>query len=654
MDIIIKAIGYLLFSILFLRLIVSMVNYFWKLWTDKTFTGYLRSESNPSIKWSILIPARDEEQNIGNILSDIEMLEDKPSEVIVFNDNSCDNTGAVVNSFLHRIPGLKLIENSVDTLPDGWLGKNWACHQLSMAASGDYLLFIDADVRLTGKIASKYINYLKKSNLALLSIFPKQILPNLAAKVSTPVMNWILLSLLPLPLVRFCRWPSFSAANGQFMLFRSDIYNELKPHIQFRGSRAEDIEIGRWYKRKRERVATLTGDDSVRCCMYTNLSDAINGFSKNVFHFFGNSVFTTILFAFITTVTPLWLLIFEGVANLLLSLLLIILIRVFVSASSGQNIFDNIKYLLYQHLIFIRIIIKAMKTKADKNLIWKGRNIIGLFISFLTIFTLLSFNSVQAQESYRSRIYKCFINGDMVSWENVVKEMESKSGLTAEPDKNGSYKTELLNYYYGLIGYLISQKEGKRAAIYCDKGEKIITEFLEKSPENATFIAYRTAFLGFRIGLNNLKSVTLGVQSINLSKRALSIDSLNVQALAERGNVLYYSPSFTGGDKLEGISFYLKAVKVIEKSGDVVENWFYLSLLTNIARSYQEIGLTSRAKAAYEKILKVEPNYKWVRDDLLLKISALIRDSSLPVCPAIDVFSSALLSRYGSTSFTGA
>ncbi len=646
MDITIKAIGIMLLSILLLRMIVSIVNYLWKLWTDKTFTGYLRSESNPSIKWSILIPARDEEQNIGNILSDIELLKDKPFEVIVFNDNSSDNTGAVVNSFLHRIPGLKLIENSVDTLPDGWLGKNWACHQLSMAASGDYLLFIDADVRLSGNIAAKYINYLNKSNLALLSIFPKQILPNFAAKVSTPVMNWILLSLLPLPLVRYCRWPSFSAANGQFMLFRSDIYNDLKPHMQFRGSRAEDIEIGRWYKRKQKRVATLTGDDSVRCCMYNNLSDAINGFTKNVFHFFGNSVFATILFALLTIITPLWLLIFEGVTSFLLSLLSIILIRVFVSAASGQNIIDNIKYLLHQHLIFITIIIKAMKTKTEKNLTWKGRNITGLFISILTISTILSFNSVQAQESYRSRIYKSFKNGDMVSWENVVKEMESNS-VTAE----------LLNYYYGLIGYLISQKEGKRAAIYCDKGEKIIAEFLEKSPENATFIAYRTAFLGFRIGLNNLKSVTLGVQSINLSKRALSIDSLNVQALAERGNVLYYSPSFTGGDKLEGISFYLKAVKVIEKSGDIAQNWFYLSLLTNIARSYQEIGLTSRAKAAYEKILRVEPNYKWVRDNLyprLLEISALMRDSSLPVCPAIDVFSSALLSRYGSTSFTGA
>ena len=646
MDITIKAIGILLLSILLLRLIVSIVNYLWKLWTDKRFAGYLKSEANSPSKWSILIPARDEEHNIANILSDIELLKEKPFEVIVFNDNSSDNTGAIVDSFLHRIPGLKLIENSVDTLPDCWLGKNWACHQLSMAASGDYLLFIDADVRLSGNIAAKYINYLNKSNLALLSIFPKQILPNFAAKVSTPVMNWILLSLLPLPLVRHCRWPSFSAANGQFMLFRSDIYNDLKPHMQFRGSRAEDIEIGRWYKRKRKRVATLTGDDSVRCCMYNNLSDAINGFTKNVFHFFGNSVFTTILFALLTTITPLWLLIFEGVTSFLLSLLSIVLIRVFVSAASRQNIIDNIKYLLHQHLIFITIIIKAMKTKTEKNLTWKGRNIIGLFISFITVFIFLSFNLLQAQESYRSRIYKSFKNGDMVSWENVVKEMESNS-VTAE----------LLNYYYGLIGYLISQKEGKRAAIYCDKGEKIIAEFLEKSPENATFIAYRTAFLGFRIGLNNLKSVTLGVQSINLSKRALSIDSLNVQALAERGNVLYYSPSFTGGDKLEGISFYLKAVKVIEKSGDIAQNWFYLSLLTNIARSYQEIGLTSRAKAAYEKILRVEPNYKWVRDNLyprLLEISALMRDSSLPVCPAIDVFSSALLSRYGSTSFTGA
>jgi glycosyltransferase involved in cell wall biosynthesis len=649
MEIFTKAAGLLLLSFLLLRLMVSIVNLLWKRYTNKTFNRYLKSEISPSEKWSILIPARDEQDNIANILSDIEKLENKPFEVIVYNDNSADNTEAVAISFSERIPGLKVIGNSIDKLPQGWLGKNRACHELASFASGDYILFIDADVRLSGNIAGKYINYLKEKNLSLLSIFPKQILPNFASKISTPLMNWILLSLLPLPLVRLCSWPSFSAANGQFMLFKADTYNQLKPHMQFSGSRAEDIEIARWYKRKKKRVATLTGDHSVECCMYQNLEDAFNGFSKNVFHFFGNSVFITILFAIITTITPLYLSLFNGALLAFISLIAIILIRIFISMASEQNIIENIRFLIHQHLIFIFIIIKAMKHRAQKNLIWKGRNIITFLLVFISLF---AFKCADTQESYRSRIYKSFINGDMVSWERVVKEMESIVTI-GESDRD-PLKIELLNYYYGLAGYLISQKESKKAAAYCDKGEKIIEDFLKKNPSDATFIAYRTAFMGFRIGLNNLKAVTLGIQSMNLSKRALSIDSLNVQALTERGNVLYYSPSFAGGDKLEGISFYLKAASVIEKSGDTKENWFYLSLLTNIGRSYKEIGLTSRAKATYEKILKAEPNYKWVRDDLLLEISALIRDSSLPVCPAIDVFSSALLNRYGSTSLTGA
>jgi len=611
MDISVTIGGYILLAFILLRLLVSFVNLIWKKRTDYTFAKYQKNLNQFNPKWSILIPARDEEHNIGKILSDIEKLDNKPFETIVYNDNSGDNTVDVVNSFLNKIPGLKLIDNRVDTLPEGWLGKNSACHQLAMAASGDYLLFVDADVRLSGNIAGKYINYLVNNNLALLSMFPKQIFPNYSAKISTPLMNWILLSLLPLPLVKVCRWPSFSAANGQFMLFKADIYKELLPHMQFKGSRAEDIEIARWYKRKRKRIATLTGDDSVKCCMYDNLPDAINGFSKNVFHFFGNSVFTTILFAVLTTLTPLWFLVNGEIFNFLIILVSIILIRIFISATSEQKISDNIKYTLHQHLIFIRIIIKAMKNKAGKKMIWKGRNILG---AILLCSTLFIFSFAVAQESYRSRIYKSFINGEKIGWEKVVKEMESSQPV-GESTGNG-LKKELLNYYYGLAGYLISQKENKRAAIYCEKGEKIIEEYLEKNPSDATFIAYRTGFLGFRIGLNNLKAVTLGIQSMNLSKKALSIDSLNVQALAERGNVLCYSPSFAGGDKLEGISFYIKAAKEIEKSGDTKENWFYLSLLTNIARSYQEIGLTSRAKAAYEKILKAEPNYKWVKDEL--------------------------------------
>jgi len=383
-TLLLKIIGYILLYILSLRLIVSIVNLSWKRWIDYLFlkgrvsgwgseqlaNGQKRKES-----WSILIPARDEELNIGKLLEDIEDLKFKPMEVIVFNDNSSDNTANVVESFASRIPGLRLIDNSLEQLPDGWLGKSNACHTLAQYASGDYLLFLDADVRISNGIAESYLPYAIKEGLALLSVFPKQILTNYQSKIVTPVMNWILISLLPLPLVRYCSWSSFSAANGQFMLFKASVYKDLQPHKEFRMSRAEDIEISRYYKKQKERVATLTGDYSVRCMMYDNLEDAINGFSKNIFHFFGNSVFTTLLFALLTTFTPLLVLLMNGVNWAILSLAAVVLIRLFVSLASEQSWRDNLKYILHQQIIFLKITLRAIKNRQHKTQIWKGRNI---------------------------------------------------------------------------------------------------------------------------------------------------------------------------------------------------------------------------------------------------------------------------------------
>ncbi|PKO98697.1 MAG: hypothetical protein CVU13_09715 [Bacteroidetes bacterium HGW-Bacteroidetes-8] len=379
-----EVIGYILLSILSLRLIVSLVNLLWKRWIDYTFlkgrvSGWgsekLANGQKRKQSWSILIPARDEELNIGKLLEDIEDLKFKPMEVIVFNDNSSDKTADIVESFASRIPGLRLVDNSLESLPQGWLGKSNACHTLAQFASGDYLLFLDADVRIGNGIAESYLPYAIKEGLSLLSVFPKQILPNYQSKIVTPVMNWILLSLLPLPLVRYCSWSSFSAANGQFMLFKASVYKELQPHKEFRMSRAEDIEISRYYKKHKERIATLTGDDSVRCMMYDNLEDAINGFSKNVFHFFGNSVFTTLLFTLLTTLTPLLVLFMNGVGWAFLSLGAAILIRLFVSLASEQSYRDNLKFMLHQQIVFLKITIRAIKNRHHKTQIWKGRNI---------------------------------------------------------------------------------------------------------------------------------------------------------------------------------------------------------------------------------------------------------------------------------------
>lgn len=237
--------------------------------------------------------------------------------------------------------------------------------------------------------------------------------------------------------------------------------------------------------------------------------------------------------------------------------------------------------------------------------------------ALLAVILLLTFIPVVpvkgSSSGYKSRIYNFYINGNMAGWEGVVREMELY--LKQAPDAT-LIKNELLGYYYGLAGYHISQKEKKSASAYVAKGESIIAELLAKESGNANATAYQAAFLGFRIGINNLRAMTLGMKSADLSKAAYLKDSLDPQVMTERANVLYYSPSFAGGDKQEAMRLYQKAVLLLERGNMTKGNWFYLSLLTNIARLLEESGDLMQAEALYKKILQTEPGYRWVRDEL--------------------------------------
>ncbi|NCC45817.1 MAG: hypothetical protein EOM16_02120 [Bacteroidia bacterium] len=236
------------------------------------------------------------------------------------------------------------------------------------------------------------------------------------------------------------------------------------------------------------------------------------------------------------------------------------------------------------------------------------------FICFVVAVSfLVSAGGLNAKD-YKPRIYSSYINGNMAEWERVVKEM----GLSFEKSPaNYLSKKELVGYYYGLTGYLVSQKEKKRAAVYVAKGDAIIESVLSSDPDNALFLAYKAAFMGFKIGINNLRAMTLGMKSADLSSRAFYLDSANAQVVSERANVLFYSPSFAGGNKKEAMRLYGKAIELIEKNGDTLQNWFYLSLLTNMARLEEQENNLLKALSLYKKILAIEPRYKWVRNELL-------------------------------------
>lgn len=354
-----------IFGFALLQLITGLVNW--------VFAVRLRKKASSSLSKtiSILIPARNEENNIGLILSDLIKTSDNIIEIIVFDDESRDSTSNIVEEFTLMDNRIRLVKSP--GLKEGFMGKNFACYQLSLEAKGDYLLFIDSDVRIKNKVIERSLAYIIRNKLDFLSIFPYQNMKTIGEKISVPNMNFILMSLLPLPLVRLSHFSSLSAANGQFMLFNHKIYKEIHPHRLFKNSKAEDIEISRYYKKCRRKTHCLASVKDISCRMYNDLTGSIQGFSKNVNYFFGNSHILAILFWLITSFGFIPILLFQSTYVFIIYIIIIILTRIFISLSSNQNLIDNILFIIPQQITLGIIIYKSILNKRKKKLMWKDR-----------------------------------------------------------------------------------------------------------------------------------------------------------------------------------------------------------------------------------------------------------------------------------------
>lgn len=320
---------------------------------------------------SVLIPARNEAQNIGHLLSDLTKNTACVKEIIVYNDNSTDATAQIVDEFVVRVCEVSQIQGV--ELPKGWLGKNHACYQLAQHATGKYLLFLDADVRVGEKIFPLAVNYLRQHRLKLLSIFPKQIEQTFAERVTVSHMYQILTNLLPLKMVQWSNNAAFSAANGQFMLFDAAYYNKHQWHKKMKSTPVEDIAISKSMKQLRDKTATLLSRNEISCRMYTNYNEAILGFSKNVLHFFGQSKFVALFYWFFTTLG--WLFVVWSLSMYWTAVvaLLFVLFSALSSILNSQPIFYQLVIKPVQAFTLSVILWKALFQQ--KNILWKGRKI---------------------------------------------------------------------------------------------------------------------------------------------------------------------------------------------------------------------------------------------------------------------------------------
>lgn len=362
----IAVLAYIVIGFTVIQLLVSIVNLI--------FETYLPADGKKNGPFvSVLIPARNEEANIGNILDDLLSQDYENIEIIVFNDQSDDRTAEIVTLYTIREKRIRLIDS--EGLPEGWLGKNFACHSLAKSAKGDYFLFLDADVRISGNVIGRAVSFSDKNRIDLISSFPRQLIETYGERITVPVMNYILVSLLPLVLVRRTRFISLSAANGQFMIFRADSYRELIPHEKVRNNRVEDIHIARMFKKAGKNVSCTLGDNDLSCRMYRGFGDAVNGFSKNVTAFFGNSFLLALMFFLVTTFGFLAVLASMPLSVFAAYVVACLASRVIISIASRQSVFYNLLLIIPLQFSLGLFIYRASINKIFRRFQWKGRNL---------------------------------------------------------------------------------------------------------------------------------------------------------------------------------------------------------------------------------------------------------------------------------------
>lgn len=229
------------------------------------------------------------------------------------------------------------------------------------------------------------------------------------------------------------------------------------------------------------------------------------------------------------------------------------------------------------------------------------------FIVFLLLF--ITFGSLNAIG--KVDIYSAYISGNMQNWKKAMDEIDLQSG------KSNESILELVNYQYGYIAYCIGIDNDDLAEEYLEKADKSLA-ILESAGSNLSMVnAYKSAFYGFRIGLSPYKAPFFGPKSVDCANLAIKQNKENPYGYLQYGNAQYYMPAMFGGSKLVALEYFLKAEKLMEfNAGQLKDDWNYLSLLTIIAKAYTEVGNLVAAKSYYDKILTIEPNFLWVKNNL--------------------------------------
>ena len=278
-------------------------------WVATAHTAYnltiLRTPSShpPAVaeRVSILVPVRDEADRIGScleaLLASSGLLD---VEVLVLDDGSSDGTADVVRRCAAGDPRLTLIDGGDSPLPDGWLGKTWACERLARAASGSVLVFVDADVVVAPHGVAAAVVLMRHSGLDLVCPYPRQLADGVVPRLVQPLLQWSWATLLPLGLAESSPRESLVAANGQLLVVDAAVYRRSGGHEGIRGEVLDDVALLRAVKHAGGRGVVVDGTHLATCRMYDGTEALVEGYTKSLWSAFGSPAGATAVVALLS------------------------------------------------------------------------------------------------------------------------------------------------------------------------------------------------------------------------------------------------------------------------------------------------------------------------------------------------------------------
>ena len=318
----------------------------------------------------VLIPLRNEAENIKDLVVTLSQQEGD-FHFYLLDDNSEDLTHELLNQYTKGDSRFTVIKGA--PLAQGWIGKTWALQQLFDQSKEEFLVSIDADVRLAPNAIARSVATLKSTSLDFISPYPRQIALSFGERMIQPLLQWSWLTTVPLRIAEKSSQPSMAIANGQFFVVRRMAIEKIGGYKAVKNAVIDDVFLARELIRHGFHGTVINGASIAQCHMYTSWTSIKSGYGKSLIKAFGGALGASfvVLFLFFTSILP-FVLSLSGSFYGWLGYVLIVFSRMLSAIKTRGRIVDSFLHPISATLL-IYLIIHSFRVR--NSVTWKGRTL---------------------------------------------------------------------------------------------------------------------------------------------------------------------------------------------------------------------------------------------------------------------------------------